>query len=245
MKMKIESEKIRLINLYWLIHIVFYLFMFFEQKNQNLIYIATYLITTVSLTVISRNKIVNLIGSILQILYAIFFLHGTVFRSLISESDIIFYITIIAILNTLNFIIPILILYHISKPNEHINRKRIIRISLSILIVFFTLWSFNSFYLKEIEARKNISRGKIIIEKISEYRLKHNRLPYTLEELNISDETIESFTYELDTNSKYYHLRCTFEHWFNRQSRERGSEVRIMSCESIEYDSRNEKWTHN
>lgn len=242
--MKKESDKLRLLNIYWLIHIVFYFFMFFEQKSQNSIYAATYLIIPFLLTITNRNKLANLIGSILQISYAIFFLYETVFRSLISESDIIFYITIIAILNTLNFIIPILILYHISKPNEHINRKRIIRISLSILIVFFTLWSFNSFYLKEIEARKNISRGKIIIEKISEFRFKYNRLPYSLEELNISHETIESFTYELDTISKYYHLSCAFEHWFNRQNRERGNEVRIMSCESIEYDSRYKKWTH-
>ena len=243
--MRKENGKLRLLNIYWLIHIVFYFFMFFEQKSQNSIYAATYLIIPFLLTITNRNNLANLIGSILQILYAIFFLYETVFRSLISESDIIFYITIIAILNTLNFIIPILIIYHISKPNVHINRKRIIRISLSLLIVFFTLWSFDSFYLKEIETRKNISRGKIIIEKISEFRLKHNRLPFSLGELDISHETIESFTYELDTIAKYYYLRCTFEHWFNRQNREKGSEVRVMTCEMVEYDSRNKKWTHN
>lgn len=82
-KMKKESYKLRLLNIYWLIHIAFYLFIFFEQKSQNYIYAATYLIIFFLLTVTNRNKLANLIGSIFQILYATFFLFETVFRGLI------------------------------------------------------------------------------------------------------------------------------------------------------------------
>lgn len=229
--------KINLINIYWLIHICFFLLL---SINKNSIYTALYLTMVFSLTVIIQNSIVKRIGLILQIPYAIYFLYVSIYGGL--SDRVIFDIIIIGI-NTLNFMIPILSLYFIKIEKKPINWRVFNKISLSILFAIISIWGFDSFYLKKYEALKRITSGDLIIEKISEFELNHKRLPNSLEELKLNNKDINGFFYDLDTSSNNYQLYCDFEHWFNR--RNKNTQIRIYSVESVEYDSKTKKWTHH
>lgn len=239
--MKNAGNKIQLLNLYWLIHIAIYVYLFFVQDNQISVFLALYVTTVFSLTVLAKSNAVRVVSSISLFLYAFLFLYETVYKSFISGSENVFLVLIIVIVNTLNFLVPLLTLFLIAKPNKQVERSKIVRLTLGILIFIIAIWSFDAFYLKDIEARKHIARGKEIVAQITDFESQHNRLPFSLEELNIEND--DSFSYELDTTTNNYLLIYSFEHWFNRRNKK--SETRIMSCETVAYDSKSKKWTHD
>lgn len=239
--MKNARNLIQLLNLYWLIHIAIYVYLFFVQDNQISVFLALYIAIAFSLIVLAKNIVLRSISSISLCLYALFFLYETVYKSFISGSENVFIVSIIVIVNTLNFLVPLMTLLFMAKPNKQVERSKIVRLTLGILIFNIAIWCIDAFYLRDIEVRKHIARGKVIVVEISDFESQHNRLPFSLEELNIEND--DSFSYELDTTTNNYLLIYSYEYWFNRRNKK--SVTRIMSCETVTYDSRSKKWTHD
>lgn len=239
--MKNARNKIQLLNLYWLIHIAIYVYLFFVQENQISVFLALYITIAFSFIVLAKNIVIRAISSISLCLYALFFLYETVYKSFISGSENVFIVSIIVIVNTLNFLVPLMTLLLMAKPNKQVERSKIVQLTLGILIFIIAIWCIDAFYLRDIEARKHIARGEEIVAEITDFESRHNRLPISLEELNIDNG--DSFSYELDTITNNYLLLYSFEYSFNRRNKK--SATRIMSCETVTYDSRSKKWTQD
>lgn len=229
---------IKIVHFYW-ISVVLYFLLYFSSRCLLFMGLTIMLSIVIVIETICKNKIINIIGAILQICYAAFFLYISIFRSFINQDNTVLFFLVLMIINVSNLFISIVSLYlFIGKPKSHINTSLSIKFAICSLIIFLLMWS-GSFYSKERYAYKYISTGKKLVEEIETFKQQYNRLPDSLDELSFNYNE-EGILYEIDSVSQSYILMFSFEHWFNR----RNKNIRIMSQETVIYDSQSKKWTH-
>lgn len=175
--MKITNKNIILFQLYWIIHIAIILFLAIDNKSRLHIFIFLYLCISVILSCFLRKEF-KAIGSVMQFLYALYFIFRITYNTYVSQGFLNYFILIYLFVNGLNLFIPIYsLIFYYNRSGALNSIRRFYLIIISVIFFVMSIWSSWYFYYKDIEMRKKISQGNSIIKMIEILKLHNDRLP--------------------------------------------------------------------